>query len=334
LSVYMGRYGTKGDASLFLTCYAFFASLTFYSVVCVRDRISLCRIRSTLLSEFFTHFDAESRLFSLCERKAYEYPMDQPEKANIEVSSKSNNAANNVVAGIHELAEGLMKSILKETSSQKSSGENKLLAFLLDKLTLLSSGDVISTKDKLYTPSLSTAKLATLHLQQLHNLVASIHELLWKRRKSIDSEHSIKFGLGDVVNHKFFGFRGVIVAWDPRPVVDVSRWDGLQHIKDPQNYPFYHVIPDQNDCIEAFGRERESRYVCEANLEICPLSRRNIDVDLEPEWELDHSSRTYIAPADLRVSLHTPHPFKVWEVSRSTFSLTLPLICSLSMAEI
>jgi hemimethylated DNA binding protein len=302
--------------------------------VCVRDRISLCRIRSTLLSEFLTHFDAESRLFLLCERKAYEYPMDQPEKANIEISSKSKNAANNVVAGIHELAEELLKIILQETPTQKSSGEHKLLAFLLDKLTLLSSGDVISTKDKLCSPSPSTAKLATLHLQQFHNLVTSVHELLWKRRKSIDNEHSIRFRLGDVVNHKFFGFRGVIVAWDPRPVVDVSRWDGLQHINDPQNYPFYHVIPDQNDCVEAFGRERESRYVCEANLDICPLSRRNIDVDLEPEWELDRSSRTYIAPADLQVSLHTHRPFKMWGVSIRTFSLTLPIMCSLNMVKI
>jgi hypothetical protein len=32
--------------------------------------------------------------------------------------------------------------------------------------------------------------------------------------------------VGDVVSHRLFTVRGVVVGWDPRPVVDVSAWNG------------------------------------------------------------------------------------------------------------
>lgn len=37
----------------------------------------------------------------------------------------------------------------------------------------------------------------------------------------------ITFRVGQVVRHKKFDYRGVIIGWDRRPTVDVSRWDGL-----------------------------------------------------------------------------------------------------------
>jgi len=92
----------------------------------------------------------------------------------------------------------------------------------------------------------------------------------------------------------------VIVAADPEPTVDVSRWDGLQHIKNPEKYPFYHIIPDQDDCIQAFGGERPFRYVCEANLVDCPTTERQIEVDLGPEWDHDATKGIYIPPDDVK----------------------------------
>jgi hypothetical protein len=83
------------------------------------------------------------------------------------------------------------------------------------------------------------------------------------------------------------------------PACDVSHWDGLQHIDNPEEHPFYHVIPDPNDTMIAFGRERSWRYVCEKNLEPCPNEQRNIDVDLEPEWMYDSAAGMYIPPDDL-----------------------------------
>jgi hypothetical protein len=49
----------------------------------------------------------------------------------------------------------------------------------------------------------------------------------------------------------------------------------------------------------AFGGERAWRYVCEENLEPCPIENRNIDVDLEPEWTYDSALGEYNPPDDL-----------------------------------
>jgi hypothetical protein len=83
------------------------------------------------------------------------------------------------------------------------------------------------------------------------------------------------------------------------PTYEVTHWDGLQHIENPEQYPFYHVIPDPTDTMVAFGGERSWRYVCEENLEPCPRDSRDIDVDLEPEWSFDTTSRSYKPPEEL-----------------------------------
>ena len=238
--------------------------------------------------------------------KSYEFPTDRLGEAYQAENSLSDKAANEIVSGVQALAEklaqNLIRAIVDEESAQES-GELKLLTLFVERLTALSSGDVFSpaeSSQKTYVPS----KLAIMHIQQLHNLVVNVGELLWQRRVSLESNARNKFGLGEIVRHKGFGFRGVIVAWDPTPTVDVSRWDGLQHITDPHQYPFYHIVPDQNDCIEAFGGERPWRYVCEENLEICPLQSRDVEIDLEPEWLLDRSDMKYNPPADILVSLN------------------------------
>ena len=83
------------------------------------------------------------------------------------------------------------------------------------------------------------------------------------------------------------------------PAYDITHWDGLQHIENPEKYPFYHVIPDRSDTMVAFGAERPWRYVCEENLEPCPEDNRNLDIDLEPEWTVDVENGKYKAPDDL-----------------------------------
>ena len=83
------------------------------------------------------------------------------------------------------------------------------------------------------------------------------------------------------------------------PAYEVTHWDGLQHIKNPEQYPFYHVIPDRNDVMVAFGGERPWRYVCEENLQVCPEDERSLDIDLEPEWTIDPKNGKYQSPDDL-----------------------------------
>lgn len=261
---------------------------------------SLRRIRSSHVSDFFKRFDSETNSFVPNEILAYEFPADIDDFPQFQLSKESEDASKNIIAGTQEAATHLRSLILGYTSAPETR-DLKLLGFFLDKLSALSEGDVLSVQDKLSAEHIPSNKLAAMHLQQLLNLTVNVGELLWQKRRSVENEKEIKFGLGDVVRHKLYGFRGVVVAWDPEPSFDVSRWDGLQHIKDPQNFPFYHVIPDQDDCIDAFGAERPSRYVCEENMESCPVEQRQIDVDLEPEWEFNHTDRVYSPPDDLKV---------------------------------
>jgi heat shock protein HspQ len=240
---------------------------------------------------------------------AYEFPSDLLEEYRHSLPNKIlEQASSDVISAVQDLANHL-RYIIRENPFAPRIRRLNVLEFFFDRLTKISNGDVVPAKDRYSLEPLSADRLAALHLQQLHDLVVDIGEFLWQKRRSVECEQHIKFALGDVVQHRHFGFRGVVVAWDPEPAVDVSMWDGLQHIKDPHEFPFYHVIPDPNDCIEAFGGERSLRYVCEENLEICPADRRNIDVDLGPDWERYRSDGVYIPPDDLKVSHHNVCPF-------------------------
>lgn len=93
-----------------------------------------------------------------------------------------------------------------------------------------------------------------------------------------------KFHLGQIVRHKKYKFRGVIIGRDSEPIYNVARWDGLRDVPNAKELPFYNVIPDQQDCIEIFGGERPMRYVCEVNLEPCPSDQMYLDVDVDVGW--------------------------------------------------
>jgi len=66
--------------------------------------------------------------------------------------------------------------------------------------------------------------------------------------------------------------------------------------------PFYHVIPDVNDCVKAFGGERSFRYVIDDNLELCPSNQSIIDVPNidKDEWVLDTEEWRYDPPDVLK----------------------------------
>jgi hemimethylated DNA binding protein len=263
----------------------------------------LLRIRSSNVSEFFTRFDSASKSFVPNEILEYEYPNDimMSTSAPPQLSEATEAAAEDIIMGVKEAA-AHMRSIMMGYTSAPESRDLKILGFFLEKLDAILDGDILEMKDKLFNKEMPSNRLAALHLQQLLNFTVNVGDLLWERRRATENTKENKFGLGDIVSHKVYGFRGVVVAWDPEPMMDVSMWDGLQHIDNPQDYPFYHIIPDHNDCIEAFGAERSSRYVCEENLVVCPPDQRSIDVDLEAEWRYDLEKKKYLPPLDLKVS--------------------------------
>ena len=75
--------------------------------------------------------------------------------------------------------------------------------------------------------------------------------MIWIRDQNQSHKSNIHFSLGQIVKHKLYGFRGFVVAWDPKPRMDVSNWDGLADVEHPNEKPFYHIYPDVNDSISA-----------------------------------------------------------------------------------
>mmetsp|Transcript_7676 Transcript_7676/g.19122 ORF Transcript_7676/g.19122 Transcript_7676/m.19122 type:complete len:806 (-) Transcript_7676:887-3304(-) len=281
---------------------------------------NLMRIRSA--TDQFERYDPQSQSFVPGEVLAYVYPNDKPAEENNDCSwssyqNPSDESAKNIIQGIQSFAEYLRQIILGYTSAPEAR-KLRLLSSYLDQLTKLANADVVPNEDKFRLrqrskvsedgqqkqkkeDSVVTQTLMKWQVQKFVELVVEIEDTLWTRRKTIEIERVNKFSLGDIVQHKKYGFRGVVVAWDPEPVYEVTHWDGLQHIDNPEQYPFYHVIPDRDDVMVAFGGERPWRYVCEENLEVCPKENRDIDVDLEPEWTTDPKNKKYVPSDELKL---------------------------------
>jgi len=67
-----------------------------------------------------------------------------------------------------------------------------------------------------------------------------------------------EYDIGDVVHHKMFGYRGVIVDVDPCFVGTDAWYDSVAQSRPPKDRPWYHVL--------RHGCERQT-YVAERNLE-------------------------------------------------------------------
>jgi len=254
------------------------------------DDAALVRIHSTLLRDYFTRFSARDQRFLPNELVAYQFPVD--------VVNPNNNNNNNTISttdaklcleliqAVQEFAGRLERCILDETSCPGDRGM-VLLHKILERLQAVTKGDVFSRQERYQNKkddSFSPLTTVAHHLHALLHLHLEVVDVNHQRKTCKEVKPKIHFSLGDVVRHKRFGFRGVVVTWDPKPAMDVRRWDGVQEIENPMEKPFYHVIPDPNDCIRVFGGERSTRYVCEDNLELCPKADRNISIDMEPVW--------------------------------------------------
>jgi hemimethylated DNA binding protein len=267
---------------------------------------TLCRIHNAWIPQDFDRFDVTSKSFVPNPTLAYIYPNDRIDAdfvAHNKRQDRANELGRNFITSIQDFASRLERCVLDVTSSA-TSRKLFLLASYEERIVALSSGNVMSNEDKLSRHQMTDHALATLHLRQLLAITLELPELLFRRRMS--QSNPVQFKLGDIVVHTKYGFRGVVVAWDPKPMVDVSQWDGLTHIENPNELPFYHIVPDQTDCIKVFGGERQFRYVCEKNLEACPRSRTNLNVEMiEDGWEENKKDARYSAPEEAKVSLKT-----------------------------
>ena len=75
---------------------------------------------------------------------------------------------------------------------------------------------------------------------------------MWKRRA--------KFGIGQVVHHRLYPFRGVIFAIDPTFSNTEEWWQSIpEHVRPSKDQPFYHLLAENE-------RTTYVAYVSEQNL--------------------------------------------------------------------
>ena len=67
-----------------------------------------------------------------------------------------------------------------------------------------------------------------------------------------------KHSIGDLIYHKLYGYRGVIVDIDPCFQLTDEWYDKVASSRPPKNEPWYHVLVNQS---------LNSTYVAEQNLE-------------------------------------------------------------------
>ncbi|KPF43761.1 heat shock protein HspQ [Rhizobium sp. G187] len=74
-------------------------------------------------------------------------------------------------------------------------------------------------------------------------------------------QRSAKFGIGDVVRHKFFPFRGVIFDVDPEFANTEEWWNAIPaEVRPSKDQPFYHLLAENSET-------EYVAYVSEQNLE-------------------------------------------------------------------
>jgi len=79
--------------------------------------------------------------------------------------------------------------------------------------------------------------------------------------ESIIPVSSARFSIGELVHHKLFDYRGVIVDVDPQFQLNDEWYDQVALSRPPKDQPWYHVLV--NDTVN-------STYVAERNLEPDP----------------------------------------------------------------
>lgn len=68
-----------------------------------------------------------------------------------------------------------------------------------------------------------------------------------------------RFSVGDLIHHKLFDYRGVVVDVDPRFMLTDEWYDTVARSQPPKDEPWYHVL---------VHNAMHNTYVAERNLEV------------------------------------------------------------------
>lgn len=281
------------------------------------DEPCLRRIQNHLVHQYFSKFNPnEGGHFSPNKVLKYVYPLDrfanddnegiEKQSSNVElsVSPALQDSCEAIINGIHEISHRLLPPVL-ELNEKQSSGDDNAMVSLAS--TLLSSLQSMSLENERgMSAAASPLDSAISSLNRLNQFYAKLISLQWSHDTHKKNETAIYFKLGQTVKHKLFNFKGVVVAWDPKPHMDVSQWDGLQDVDNPNEKPFYHIRPDVNDCIREFGGPRSWRYVCQDNLEPYDLKHGRIELEMEldeEQWGWDKENGWFAPSEEIKVCM-------------------------------
>jgi len=205
------------------------------------DDPCLQRIHNALIKKYFEsyrdgHFQPNNIL-------SYMYPLDEysncklindgneDDKAESGVSPELEKSSIAITQGVQEISRRLLVRLLSsELVQEQREGDEDDASRLLASLR----SDVLS---------MSVEDSPISMLAKLYHLRVKINALLYSRsaNQKRRQEHNIQYKLGDIVRHKIYGFRGVVSEFDATPRWDVSNWDGLTHIENPNQKPFYAI---------------------------------------------------------------------------------------------
>ncbi len=69
-----------------------------------------------------------------------------------------------------------------------------------------------------------------------------------------------KFAIGEIISHKMFGYRGVVIDIDFQFSADEAWYERVALSRPPKDQPWYHVLVDN---------AQHQTYVAERNLQSC-----------------------------------------------------------------
>eukprot|EP00939_MAST-03C_sp_MAST-3C-sp1_P000019 g19.t1 len=128
-----------------------------------------------------------------------------------------------------------------------------------------------------------------------------------RRQENIVAEKNgvVAFSVGDVIRHKIFDYRGVVVGYDLKPTMDVSKWDGVQSLPSGVDQPFLHVLTDVHDMRSRYGNDAQIsfsfRYVAQENAD-------RLGTTEEKERDVDSGADANVAIAASTLRVDTGHP--------------------------
>lgn len=100
-------------------------------------------------------------------------------------------------------------------------------------------------------------------LRLLNSEYAALAHSMRITRASRTDRQGVDYKIGQVIVHRWYGYRGVIYGWDRHCERDE---DWIAQMRTDPSLPHYYVLPDEHDCHRLFGGERLTKYVCQFNI--------------------------------------------------------------------